>query len=95
MVLLIRMHSDRTFDDEDWNADLQVLSAFAPWHRNRRKRFFRLGCLQDSEHYRRVAKAARRCRVMLAHAGPAAEKVSEFVVPRQYRPADAALLKPA
>ena len=66
MVLLIRMHSDRTFDDEDWNADLQVLSAFAPWHRNRRKRFFRLGCLQDSEHYRRVAKAARRCRAMLA-----------------------------
>ena len=54
------------------------------WNRNQGKQFFRLGCLQDSERYRRathVAKAPRCRRNMLAHAGPAAKKVSEFVVP--------------
>ena len=70
--------------DRGSNAALTVLSAFVPWHRNRGKRFYRSGCLQDSERYRRathMAKAARRCRNMLAHARPVAEKVSEFVVP--------------
>jgi hypothetical protein len=59
-------------------------SAFVTWRRNQGKQFFRLGCFQDSERYRRaahVAKAACRHRSMLAHAGPATEKVSEFVVP--------------
>ena len=63
---------------------VRVLSAFVPWHRNRGKRFYRSGCLQDSERYRgatHMAEAARRCRNMLAHAQPAAEKVSELVVP--------------
>jgi hypothetical protein len=59
-------------------------SAFVTWRRNQGKQFFRLGCFQDSERYRRathVAKAARHRRNMLADAGPATEKVSEFVVP--------------
>jgi hypothetical protein len=58
-------------------------SAFVTWRRNQGKQFFRLGCFQDSERYRRaahIAKAARRCRNMLALAGPAAEGASEFVV---------------